>query len=391
MTAFDPKPERQRVVLVVTHYYGAHGGGVERVADRLIREMTAFSNRYHFSWAASGTDPKPEGPSLSALPMRTFNLLERFTGLPWPVWGPASLRRLKRAVAAADIVWLHDTLYPGNLLAFRWARQKKKPVVITQHIGPIPFRNPVLRASMRLADKYFTQNMLRDATQTLFISDSVAEDYYARAGFTKSVKVIPNGVDLRLFNPPLQEKRHYLRQKFALKADQPVLLFVGRFVEKKGLAAIRHLAGQLPDWRFWMAGRGPIDPAKWLLPNVHVFRDRADASLAELYHTADLLILPSYGEGFPLVVQEALACGLPAMCSPATAAGSLAARPVLHLADVWPDDPLRTANVWAEKLKNFPLRLPLSTSQYDLADFAQMHWDWGPIAEAYTETFREVC
>ncbi len=168
MTAFDPKPERQRVVLVVTHYYGAHGGGVERVADRLIREMTAFSNRYHFSWAASGTDPKPEGPSLSALPMRTFNLLERFTGLPWPVWGPASLRRLKRAVAAADIVWLHDTLYPGNLLAYRWARQKKardRHAAHQSHSLPQP---GFARVDAAGRQGFSTQNMLRDATQTLF-------------------------------------------------------------------------------------------------------------------------------------------------------------------------------------------------------------------------------
>ena len=390
MSAHASTAEPSRVVLVVSHYYGAHGGGIERVADKLIREMARISP-FHFSWAASNTDAKPEGPSLSVLPMQTFNLLERFLGIPWPVWGPNSLRRLKRAVAASDLVWLHDTLYLGNILVFGWALQKKKPVVITQHISPIPYRNPFLRTLMRLADKYFTQKMLRDASQTLFISDRVAEDYYGRVGFTRPVKVIPNGVDLRIFNPPLLEKRHYLRQKFALKADQPVLLFVGRFVEKKGLAVIRHLAGQLPDWRFWLAGRGPIDPAKWLLPNVHVFRDRSDAALAELYYTADLLILPSYGEGFPLVIQEALACGLPVMCSPATAAGSLAAKPVLRLADVWPNDPLRTANAWAEKLKNLPLQLPLTASQYDLADFAQRHWDWEPIAEAYAETFREVC
>ena len=70
-------------------------------------------------------------------------------------------------------------------------------------------------------------------------------------------------------------------------------------------------AAQLPDWRFWMAGFGPIDPDKWLLPNVHVLKNRKGQSLAELYQAADLLLIPSYGEGFPLVIQEAMACGLP--------------------------------------------------------------------------------
>ena len=52
-----------------------------------------------------------------------------------------------------------------------------------------------------------------------------------------------------------------------------------------------------------------------------VHRNLSQAELPPLYQAADLLVLPSVGEGFPLVVQEAMACGTPALVGDETAAG----------------------------------------------------------------------
>ncbi len=376
-------------VLVVTHYFGGHGGGVEKVAERLLREL-AREPALHFTWAASDCDPAPSFPNFSSLPMRCCNGMEKLLGLPLPLWGPKSLSKLRAALRKADAVWLHDTLYLGNILSFFFARCLKKPIVITQHIAPIPYKNPLLRWTMRLADKLFTARMLRLSDEVIFISDRVAEDYYRRIAFTRPIKIIPNGVDVRIFHAPIPENRAFLRQQFALKNEQPVLLFVGRFVEKKGLDVIRRLALLLPEWRFWLAGYGPIDPDAWLLPNVHVFRDRKGQSLADLYQAADVFLMPSYGEGFPLVIQEAMACGLPVLCGPETAEGSRLSIPYLHLADVWPNNPERTAAVWYEKLKNFPISLPLKMPQDDVAEFALLSWDWHPIARVYAGIFAKL-
>jgi len=69
-------------------------------------------------------------------------------------------------------------------------------------------------------------------------------------------------------------------------------------------------------WAF--AGWGHLNPRDWGLPNVIVFSNLSGPSLADLYRASDLLVLPSKGEGFPLVIQEALACGLPVVCSAET-------------------------------------------------------------------------
>ncbi len=383
-------PKRCREVLVVSHYYAAHGGGIERVVNNLIVEISIVGN-FRFTWVASNCDLPPTIPGQVMQPMRVLNFLERMCGLPLPLWGPRSLWRLKRAVAASDIVWLHDTLYMGNISAFIMARWMKKPVLITQHIGPITYRNAALRWIMKCADRYITHKMLKLANQVNFISDAVAEHYYRAISFKTPVKIIPNGVDIDIFQPVLPEKRQVLRDQFALRRDQPVLLFVGRFVERKGLSVIRHLAESLPEWRFWLVGRGPIDPNQWRLPNIHVFKDRADATLAELYQAADMLILPSYGEGFPLVIQEAMACGLPVLCSPSVAAGSQIASPYLLTASVDPQNVKHTAQLWTKKLMTQRPLLPLKQAKWDLANFVQDFWLWSRIGGYYDDLLQTMC
>ena len=77
---------------------------------------------------------------------------------------------------------------------------------------------------------------------------------------------------------------------------------------------LRAAAEARPNLTFAFAGWGVIDPSSWGLANVRVYSDLAGPSLAELYQASDVFVLPSQGEGFPLVVQEALACGLPVVC-----------------------------------------------------------------------------
>lgn len=392
MSDHSKESKRRREIVVVSHYFDSHGGGIERTVRHLIDQLATRSD-FNITWAASGIEiPPPEDKDspITLMPMKSYNLLERLTGVPWPTWGWNSLRRLRATIRRADLVWLHDAPYMGNIAAFHMARKSRKPVVITQHIGTIPYRNPMWRMLMFIADRLFTRPMLRDAQQTVFISDWVAEHYHRHVAFKTPVMIVPNGVDPEVFHPVASKERWRIRAKFALREDQPVMLFAGRFIEKKGLPVLMQLARLLPDWRFWLAGQGPIDPEQWYAPNVHVFHDRNGASLAELYRAADLFILPSFGEGFPLVVQEAMACGLPIFCSAATAAGSLLAKPFLLTATVDPSSPTRTANIWARRLKSQREFLPLAEANVNLSEAAHFFWSWPKIADCYADIFRTL-
>ena len=394
MSDIPQSPQRRHEILVVSHYFDQHGGGIERTARRLIDELS-LDAEWHFSWAASHVQEEAkerddQRKEETLLPMACSNLLERLSGMPWPIWKPKSLKKLKAAILRADVIWMHDALYMGNIYTYLVARRAKKPIVITQHIGTVPYRNLIPRYLMRLADRLFTRPILKRVDQVIFVSDRVAEVYNRTIAFQTPVMVIPNGVDADIFYPVDAEQRRALRAQFALRDDQPVIMFSGRFIQKKGLAVIKRLTELLPTWRFWLAGHGPINPESWFGTNVHVFKGRQGASLAELYRTADLFVLPSYGEGFPLVIQEAMACGLPVVCSPVTAAGSLLAKPFLLTAAVNPSAPLETAAIWAKRLHAQKDYLPLPECNQDLAAAAHYFWSWPKIAACYADIFRDV-
>ena len=120
-------------VLLVTHYYAEHRGGVEIVAAELARRLAARG--VEIIWVASD-GPAASSTGVTRLPVSAWNLTEQRLGFPYPLWSPLALLRLSQQVRAADVIHLHDSLYLGNVVAYLWARWYHRPVVVTQHVGP---------------------------------------------------------------------------------------------------------------------------------------------------------------------------------------------------------------------------------------------------------------
>jgi phosphatidylinositol alpha-1,6-mannosyltransferase len=369
-------------IVLVTHYYPAHRGGIELVAAELARHL-AGSHGIDITWYASDCDAPPQLAGVRCVPARAWNAIERRFGVPYPVWSPAALWRLWRAVRAADAVHLHDCLYLQNAVAYAAARLAARPVLVTQHVGMIPYRNPVLRALLYLAYQVLARLVLGGARQVVFVSESVRRHFGRFVAFGSPPELVFNGVDPGVFHPADTARRRELRAELEVVDDTPLLLFVGRFVEKKGLPLLRELARRLPDARWLFAGWGPLDPQGWGLANVSVARDRSGARLAELYQAADLLVLPSQGEGFPLVVQESMACGTPALVGLETAAGCPDAAAVLPSEDVVGAD---AAARWERRIRALTgAGGDAGRLRSAAAAYAAHHWSWAQCAARYGE------
>lgn len=375
-------------ILVVSHYYAAHGGGIESVIRQLLLAFREVAPCHRFTWAATGCDAAAELPGVTNLPMVGSNAIEARHGVPLPLWSWGALRQLAAAVKAHDAVWLHDTLYMGNIAAYWLARRAGKPVIITQHIGEVPYQNPWLRRLVTWGNRFFTRPMLRQANRVVFIAAPV------RAFFNQQITqwaapplLILNGVQHSVYKTVGAGRRAVLREKYEL-GEKFTVLFVGRFVAKKGLTVLRLLAQQMPDVAFLFAGKGPLDPEGWGLPNCRVLRDKIGVAIAELYQAADLLVLPSSGEGFPLVVQEAAACGLPVLCSPASAEADAHVAALLNTAPVLPADPVNTTADWVQALRILQEEPERRAAQgLALADYARDHWSWQTAALHYDALF----
>jgi len=373
-------------ILVVTHFYSTHAGGIELVAGTLAAQL---ARSHDVTWAASDCDPLPgDDAGIRFLPMRSLNAIERITGLPFPLWGPGSLIRLWRGCARADVVHLHDLVYFGNWAAFAFARLRGRPILVTQHAGLIRYPSAVLRAALGMMHRTIVSVLMRRATRVVFVSSIVREYFGGFVRFDRVPELVANGVNTDLYSPPEAGGRARARAELGFDSVQPIVAFVGRFIETKGLPTIERLARMLPDVTWLLAGWGPIDPAAWNASNVRVFTGLRGPTLVPLYRAADVLVLPSLGEGLPLVVQEALACGTRAIVDSETAraigapAGMVVAGPL--------GGP-ETADVWAGVVRGcIADRETWEGRRGEIAEFARARWSWPSTAARYSALFDAI-
>lgn len=380
------RSDRPIKLLLVTHYYPNHRGGVEIVAGKLVEYLLKIGS-INITWLASNVNAPPsDQPGLWCMPMPAHNWIEKKLQIPYPLWTIPALYRLWKLVKDTDIIHLHDYLYFSNLTTFLFAKIQKKRLIITQHIGFIPYNNPLFRWLLSFLNSTLGCWILRHADQTIFISDVVQKYFSEKTRFCQPALLLPNGVETDIFFPTDESGRIAHRQQLNLPLDRPILLFVGRFVEKKGLPILRELTQRFPDVYWLFAGWGSLDPSTWHLPNVQVFRNLQSRQLTPIYQVADLLVLPSKGEGFPLVVQEAMACGTPVLVGSETAQACLAAQSLIFSEIVEAGDVIEH---WSQGIREI-LQNPAKLTQLrtTVANFAQQYWSWQQTADRYYEIIR---
>lgn len=358
----------------VSAFFPAHGGGIEAVAGALAARLGDAAVSLH--WTAGG--PREEWPG--SLPRVTVDAepawdpLERRMGLPFPIWGPRSIARLWRRVGQGQVVHVHDFLYLPTLVAMLIAMLRRRPVVLTQHVGEIPFRARWARSLLALLNRTLGAFVLSRVSQVVFVGLPVQRYFNRFVRFKRLPCLIPNGVDHALFHPPAATPQGDLQ-----------IVFVGRFVEKKGLRLL-HLCLDLPGTSWTFVGTGPLAPLA--SANVRLTGRLNATQVAEQLRQADLLVLPSTGEGFPLVVQEALACGTPVFVSTEVfeAFPHVNEACVFHaeLRGAAPEQALRNR---LQEILAAPERLREARSAS--VALAQQ-WDWDVTVQRYANLYREL-
>ena len=134
-----------------------------------------------------------------------------------------------------------------------------------------------------------------------------------------------NGIDTSYFSSEsLTETKSELRKRLQISDDDFVFVFVGRVVKDKGMnelaSAMNRLSGEYNHCKLLLVGpfETELDP---LLPESESFFKNSKSVVYVGYQkdvrsylaAADILVFPSYREGFPNVVMQAGAMGLPSI------------------------------------------------------------------------------
>jgi glycosyltransferase involved in cell wall biosynthesis len=137
---------------------------------------------------------------------------------------------------------------------------------------------------------------------------------------SERIVLVPYGVDASRFEDPAGSRRAEVRRELGIAPTARVVLFVGRFVERKKphvvVRALKLLRTRDPNVHGILIGDGELMPrvreAVDSDPGVHLVGAVPFSELPRYYAAADAFTLPSIGEGsISLVVLEAAAAGLP--------------------------------------------------------------------------------
>jgi glycosyltransferase involved in cell wall biosynthesis len=308
---------RPRRVLIVSHHGLPHVGGVEVLVDAEIRALAdAGCEVTHVTSNLSGDAQTPSyPPGVRVIRVPAWHLLERRARLAYPIFHPKLCLTLVREIRRADAVHAHGFIYHSSVAALLLAKMRGKPTRLTDHGGMMPLKNPWLSALMQLAGKTLGRLTTRRADRLIAYNLRVLRELEMLAGRRDKSVFLPYPTNPVLFHPPSRAERAAARAELGWTGGKPRVLFVGRMTPDKGVLLL--IEALDPSFELVLCGPGDPDILSLPRPGVTYLPPRPQPEVAKLYYAADLLALPSIPgrEGFPLVVREALACGLKVVMS----------------------------------------------------------------------------
>ena len=286
-------------------------------AEMMLYKLLSGSDSHHFEPAVISLGKRSVlDERIEALGVPVHNIGMRPGALPTP-------REVLRLLSTArrlrpDLI--QGWMYHGCLAAqLCHAAARRAPVVWSIHCCnyDLGLEKRMTAAIIRLCGRLSPL-----AARIIYVSEASRLQHEAMGYRAERSRLIPNGFDMTRFAPS-SEARQAVRAELGVREDHLLIGLIGRFHPMKDhinfLRAAARLSEEYHAVHFLLAGRG-VDAgnqtlrrliSRWGLEGrTHLLGERRD--IPRLIAASDICSLSSaYGESFPLVVGEAMACGVP--------------------------------------------------------------------------------
>lgn len=218
------------------------------------------------------------------------------------------LRAMQHYQLSPDFIHAHFAMPSGGAAAVI-QKETKIPYLLTLHGSDVNVYPSYSKGALAAFE-----TAVKQATAVLTVSEELAKKTNE---MTKvEAKCLPLGIPLQSFSR-MGEDQEGIRKHLGLPLQDKLVVFVGRLVKEKGLLELADAVSSMDGVKAVLVGKGPL--AKELT-------ERAEASIIlpgqvpneqvrDYLMAADLFTLPSYSEGMPTVVLEALALKVPVIAT----------------------------------------------------------------------------
>lgn len=285
--------------------YPPHIGGVSSHTYLLSMELAKRGDEVYVL-----TYPHPDVKDIDGVKVETA-FAPNIKGLRGLFFFISSFFKLISIVRRFNIGLIHaHFLLPPGLIGVCVGSLLGKKTAVTAHGSDlmIQAKNPILRRLIKF--------VLKRADYVLVVNQTLKDKVLELGINQDKVYITPNAVDVEKFNPQKRE----LPSDMKMSADKPVLLFVGNLVFQKGVKYLLEAKKLMKnDAELLVVGDGPLRQELVMkvkddgIPDVVFVGARRDVD--QIMPSADVFVLPSISEGFPITILEAMASGLPVVAT----------------------------------------------------------------------------
>jgi len=304
-------------ILQICPYYLPHTGGIERYVFNLSRYL--LSQYYSVDIVTANSPLQLSVESDDKITVYRLPLFSTILG------NPITYRHseLWKVIGEYESIHIHGIYtYLALRVLLHLGFHPSQKIIVTHH-GKVVYSGLLKSILTKIYELTFLRFILNRCTYAVALSESDKQHLLSLGISENKISIIPNGIDVSVFRQPSSSELQRFIDVYSLE-DKKIVLFLSVISERKGIfdliLSFRDIGSE--DIVLLVVGDGPERvKAESLVASLglsHRILFTGKASFHDVlcaYSVADVYVLPSYFEGMPTTIMEALVMGCPVIAS----------------------------------------------------------------------------